>query len=411
MFKKLSPEKKISLIVLFTGIVLFALVYWVVRTSYIQAQERYKNNAFNSAQMATKIVDGDRIEDYLLYGPDETYNKSLDLLRELKRAYDLKWLYVVKPDDNNNIIYIFDTDTEITDSELVSKLGDIAGESDVSFNEFMEIYETGQNMDAVIITRTNEWGYLASAYVPVFSSDGIVVAVACADIDMNNVRQYAREQTFLVSAILIVFAILLFSILIRYSKGLLASGRSTVHFSKWRNLLLRLLPIYIIAALLITVYLFFKFNLELNALLISAIGSAFGFAFAIFGDHMFEKNRENKRIDRLRNNLNNELEIIRHNYNKLVVESANTKSVETEIFVSTPIWHSAVSTGDLLILSIEPEHNDYYKKVLSIHFHVNALDKMGTEQNLGRSRYTDMKNVCEQIEELQKNPLGKHSLE
>jgi serine phosphatase RsbU (regulator of sigma subunit) len=141
-------------------------------------------------------------------------------LRELKISNDLEFLYVVRFDENNNIQYVFDIYTDRSDYELVSLLGTEAGEDVVYMDAFLEVYLSGQTLEEAIITRTG-WGHLVSAYVPLLDSDGRVVAVACADVDMDALLQYVLLQTILLGAI--VFIVFLFSsiiILYPYTKDL-----------------------------------------------------------------------------------------------------------------------------------------------------------------------------------------------
>ena len=243
MMKKLSAKAKVGFIVLATGLVLTLGVGLVVyRIMYAQAVERYTNLVFNSARMATAIVDGDRIDYYLTYGADDTYHTAVNLLRELKISNNLTFLYIVRPDINNNIKYIFDIYTYRSDLELISRLGDIAGEDDVYLNALMEVYLTGQAIDNAIITRS-VFGHLASAYVPVFDSTGRVVAVACADLDMNAVLRYVRNQTILVSTIVfVIFLISSIIILVFYTKDLSDSERVATELGVAKRIQERMLP-------------------------------------------------------------------------------------------------------------------------------------------------------------------------
>ncbi|MDR2167170.1 MAG: SpoIIE family protein phosphatase [Clostridiales bacterium] len=213
-------------------------------------RDRYFDIARGSAQMAASIIDGDRLEGYLLHGADESYEAAVKLLQELKIANNLRFLYIVKPGDGG-IVYIFDIREGESVSDSVARLGVFAAVEDdvVVFDDFMDVYLTGQETQTPIIDDS-EWGHLVSAYVPIFASDGRVVAVACADVDMATVINAAFRQSISLSAISFAVYLLVSIIIIRgYIKKrdenqALAVERERVltELKVARNIQMRLLP-------------------------------------------------------------------------------------------------------------------------------------------------------------------------
>jgi len=217
---------------------------------YTQAVERYSNLAFNSARMAASIIDGDRIDEYLIHGVDGSYLLTLDLLRDLQDSSNLTFLYIVRP-VADGIVYIFDVDPSLSRAQQIERRGYVAdADADVVVMDiFMEVYRAGLPMDDVIVTRT-AWGHLASAYVPVVSSSDAIVAVACVDVNMDEIISYVWQQTAIVAAI--VFGVFLLSsiiILYFYSKDLkdgervaLERERAHAELDIARNIQMRMLP-------------------------------------------------------------------------------------------------------------------------------------------------------------------------
>jgi len=222
--KKLSPQAKMICTIIIAGIVIAAGVGWFVyRAMQEQAEERFSAVALTAAHMAAEIIDGDKIEDFLLNEARDSFLSTIRLLSELQQSNNLSFLYIVRLTDDGNIQYIFDIDPSLSLEQQIARLGETADVSAevVDMNIFIEVYRTGQRLEEVIFTDTPQWGHQASAYVPIFSSDGRVVAIACADVDMNDVIQRVRQQTVAVLAIIFGAFLLsmLFTLLI-YTKGL-----------------------------------------------------------------------------------------------------------------------------------------------------------------------------------------------
>ncbi|MCL2203169.1 MAG: serine/threonine-protein phosphatase [Defluviitaleaceae bacterium] len=204
---------RIAKIVL-VGVVFAVLVGFIVRgTIYEYAVSRFTDTAFFSARMAAAIVDGDSVADYLTYGTNEGYYATFNLLQELKIANGLRFLYILRFDRaTQNIYYIFDIYCGECDLSLISRLGDIAGAYDVYVPAFMAVYETGLEMTEALITRFDVFGHLASAYIPIFASDGRVVAIACADLYMPRVFRdiFLQSLAFAVGSFAVYMAFVSF---------------------------------------------------------------------------------------------------------------------------------------------------------------------------------------------------------
>jgi len=230
---KMRMKTKVAALFLFIGILLSATIGFVTYTlSYRQVTASYTSRAHNSALMAADMLDGKNLEAFLLYGADEQYYEIFERLQSLKRIYGIEYLYVVIPSvDYNKSVYIFDIYTEVNDPTLVYYLGAIETDWDV-YETVLKTYLTGVSVDSAVITRSI-YGYLASAYAPVFGPDGQVQAVVGVDISMDVILNNVRSQAFqIIVAALILNALFLIIILFLIQRQVLSPIVTLSHHMK-----------------------------------------------------------------------------------------------------------------------------------------------------------------------------------
>lgn len=182
--------------------------------SYTRVVEQYSQIASSAARMGASIVDGDLVEHWLQNGEDDAYAATKTQLQSLKRNFNLKYLYASVPfGSGNNTKYIFDIAIEGEDASMISSLGQETGPVDV-YSKVMQIYNTGQGVQTGIVTQS-EFGYLISAYEPIFSTQNpsVVVGWVGVDIEMSVVLAAVRVQTLQILSVSIGI-ILLFVLLI-----------------------------------------------------------------------------------------------------------------------------------------------------------------------------------------------------
>ena len=214
---KIGVKGKVAFIFIVMGILLVCGVGFAAYSlSYEQVAEQYTSIALKSAKMAATLVDGDEIESYLNNCNSEGYHETYESLHELKSVCDLKYLYIIRPDiQRNDGIYIFDIYSDGNDLSLIADEGTHTGEMDV-YDVVLETYLTGFTDTEPIITDT-VFGFLASAFAPVYKSDGSIVAVVRADISMDIIVEQVRSQTiqllittlFIITLILIILLIII----------------------------------------------------------------------------------------------------------------------------------------------------------------------------------------------------------
>ena len=214
---KMRVKTKVAIMFIAMGVLLStAIGYATYILSYRQVTVSYADRAFSSALLVADILKGVNLDVYLEHGADEQYNEIFARLQNLKRFFSIEYLYIVRPNiDFNESVYIFDIYTEVNDPEHIFELGDL--ETDWAVYDYvLRTYLTGINENSTIITDTL-YGYLASAYVPVFAQDGSIQAVVGVDISMDVIIRDVRSQAFqILGAALLInalfFVIILFLI-------------------------------------------------------------------------------------------------------------------------------------------------------------------------------------------------------
>jgi len=204
------------------GIMLiFGIGYATYTLNYRQEAAHYTGLALSSAQMAASLINGDHIDGYLQNGVDSEYQLTFENLKKIKTSYPVTYLYVLKFAANeNDCVYIFDIHTDDDDSQRVSVLGDWYDDDqmykDLLYDVIQKVYQTGHGTGEVMVSD-GSFGYLASAFAPVFTADGTVSAVVGVDINMDIILGEVRTRTlqifFSAAAIIALFLIVLMFII------------------------------------------------------------------------------------------------------------------------------------------------------------------------------------------------------
>ena len=177
---------------LIMGLVFMAVVLVLALTSVVvvvyrgQMEEQYGKVAFDEATIAAEMIDGDMVEKYYATGEkDAYYEKVAAALLRVKQTIGLKYFYVVVPEEDV-MVYIWDVGEE--GEEGVRRLLD----TDSYYgggNEVMHAAFSANAKRNILFTRNEEYGYLASAYVPIFNSAGEPVALSSVDISMEKINR------------------------------------------------------------------------------------------------------------------------------------------------------------------------------------------------------------------------------
>lgn len=167
------------------AVLVLALTSVVVVLYRSQMEKRYGKVAFDEATIAAEMIDGDMVENYYVTGQkDEYYEKVGNTLLRVKQTVGLKYFYVVVPEEDV-MVYIWDAGTEGEEGvrAFLETDGYYGGGYEVMHDAF-----SANGQHNILFTRNEEYGYLASAYVPILNSAGEPVALSGVDISMEQIN-------------------------------------------------------------------------------------------------------------------------------------------------------------------------------------------------------------------------------
>ena len=198
---------------LITALVLVPAIMRVYRN---QMESDYADKAFNAATIAASLIDGDSIARYLETGEKDVYYEEVrQMLLTMKQTEGFDYFYVVIPYDEMQY-YIWDAGEE--GESGVCDLGD----TDEYFGDGRTVMQNAFQVDApktILITNSKEYGYLASAYVPIFDSNGQPAALSSVDIAMDKINGRIYQFIFIILAIILIVLIVCQSVYYIYMRA------------------------------------------------------------------------------------------------------------------------------------------------------------------------------------------------
>ena len=196
------------------AVVLVLVISLVVGDRYIKGEmENCRTTAYAYTKSAAELIDGDKIAHYLeTEEKDEYYYEILDFLNSFRLNTDIQYYYVFVPFEND-LVYIWDAnalkpdETEVDACELGYHEEYMEGGKEATFS----IYKQNPP-EEIELVNDDKYGYIASAYSPVFDSNGDPVAVVGVDVYMPDLQANMRE--FLVVVVAAIFLVVLAAILV-----------------------------------------------------------------------------------------------------------------------------------------------------------------------------------------------------
>ncbi|MBE6040768.1 MAG: phosphoserine phosphatase [Clostridiales bacterium] len=178
------------------GIVLFALMLIIVVCvtvgigTYYQRVNEYNRQAYNYTRSAADYIDGDRIPGYIETGEkDDYYYMIRDYLNSTQKETAIKYFYVYVPYEDD-LVYVWDADTEEGYCELGEHENYMVGGKEATEEVFRK-----DPPEKLKLTKDDKYGYIASAFTPIFNSAGDPVAVAAVDLYVPDLkRSIARSM-------------------------------------------------------------------------------------------------------------------------------------------------------------------------------------------------------------------------
>ena len=213
-YRKLQNTVLGSFIVL--ALVLILIISLVVGDQYIRGtMEDCRTTAFSYTKSAAKLIDGDKIAHYIeTEEKDDYYYEILDVLNSFRLNTDIQYFYVFVPFEDD-LVYIWDADalkpdeTEIDACELGYHEEYMEGGKEATY----AIYKQNPP-EEIELVNDDKYGFIASAYSPVFNSNGEPVAVVGVDVYMPDLQ--ANMRKFLVVVIVAIMLVVLAAILLCY---------------------------------------------------------------------------------------------------------------------------------------------------------------------------------------------------
>ena len=209
---RMRKRHKLQNTVLFSftilAIVLIIVISFVVGDRYIRGEmENCRVTAYSYTKSAAELIDGDKIAYYLeTEEKDEYYYEILDVLNAFQSKADIQYFYVYVPFEDD-LVYIWDADSAGEGAcELGYREEYMDGGEEVAFSVFKK--DPPEEMD---IFNDETYGFIATAYSPIFNSEGEPVAIVGVDVFMPNLQANMRE--FLVVVIVAIFLVVLAAIL------------------------------------------------------------------------------------------------------------------------------------------------------------------------------------------------------
>ena len=190
------------------AIVLILIISVVVGTQYVDKEmENCRNTAFSYTKSAAELIDGDKIAYYLeTENKDEYYNEIQKFLNSFQENSNVQYYYVFVPFEDD-LVYIWDANAQ--NEEGACDLGTHEEYMDGGKEATYAIYKQNPP-EEIEIVNDDTYGYIASAYSPVFDSEGNPVAVVGVDMAMPDLEKNMSDfLTVIIIAIILVVLVLI----------------------------------------------------------------------------------------------------------------------------------------------------------------------------------------------------------
>lgn len=186
--------KFFCLFILCAGIILGVFNHQFDQFYEKSVMNKYVEIASSTASIASNMLEGDRIETYLLTErKDEQYEVVQQKLEDLKRSSAVNYLYVFRLTDEA-MEYVYDIALPEENNTDVGEFCEGYPYDPAAYVTAFEVMDTKKVSKNLEVTQT-VIGYLASAYAPVLNSKNEVVALVGVDINMNDIIAEKEQQS------------------------------------------------------------------------------------------------------------------------------------------------------------------------------------------------------------------------
>lgn len=195
-YSEMSLQKKVALSLTLVSFCIAAAMTWVSFNLFVDySDQEHTKTAVSTASLVRDAIDPEMVDEYIAEGEKAPgYKETEKLLYSIREsASEITYVYVYKiMEDGCHVV--FDLDTE----ELAGAEPGEVIPFDSSFKPYLEDLLAGRPIDPIETDDT--YGWLLTAYEPVYDADGNCVCYAAADIDKKDILDY--ERGFLMRTIL-----------------------------------------------------------------------------------------------------------------------------------------------------------------------------------------------------------------
>lgn len=186
---------KVLLVIIAFAVVIMISVSAAVSVSYNrEMRSEYQKTAFGYARSAANIIDGDTIQlytDKTQADPRDYYYEDIQsFLDAFEKSEDIKFYYVIVPYEDE-MLYIWDAENDTETLKLGTRVKYKGNEKEEIFKEFSK-----KPSGEFYIAHDEKYGYIGTAYAPIFDREGEPVALACVDLEMNDIESAISRFIF-----------------------------------------------------------------------------------------------------------------------------------------------------------------------------------------------------------------------
>ena len=167
-------------------------------------EKEYNDKGYVIANIILDEIDHDKIAEYgTTWKEDDYYKEMSSYLRGIQNHSGVAYIYIVVPNEDRTMRYVYDSETFIGDSDPIS----------ASFDEIWKAYTEGVRPKSYLVRRSQKYGFLTSSCMPVKDSSGNIVALLFVDTNMEVIRStlYKYILNMVAIALLLLLLYIIFS--------------------------------------------------------------------------------------------------------------------------------------------------------------------------------------------------------
>ena len=209
--RSVSLRIRLMIMLVIAGFMIGLIALAISFALFMESTEKQRTAfGLGIGRTAAGLVNGDDVDRFLQGGErEEGYQETRELLQILKdSAPEIKYLYIYQIRADGCHV-VFDMDGE---DFVGAAPGDVEA-FDESFREYLPDLLTGKEIDPIV--SDDQYGWLLTAYLPIYDSTGDCKAYAGVDIEMEDLRSVsynflARTLSLFVGVFILIMAVGIF---------------------------------------------------------------------------------------------------------------------------------------------------------------------------------------------------------